>query len=160
MAGARSLRPVVGILALIVLIALLRPRDRKPVPSAGSGPKGHPIPYSVVQTWDIPCSGRVGEGRVIVVDSQYRADSALRQLGAQLHKERPEEWCSNVEVFDDSVLATDRDAGLAQKLPKARQLKFDTHYLGLYLRNRHTGHAQWDFGLRGLINDPLVTIKY
>lgn len=159
MAPSQRHRPIIAVIGLLVLILLLQPRDRaRPVTSAQATVPT--IPYSVVQTWDIPCSGHGGAGRVIVVDSQFRSDSGLRRLGTQLHGERPDEWCSVVEVFDDSLLATVRQTGIVQKLPKAKQKRFDAHYIATYIRMRRTGHNALTYGLGGLTKYPLEQVTY
>jgi hypothetical protein len=164
MANVLKSRPLIAVGVLILLIIVLMPHgEQRPASESAKAaqPAVPPIPYALVETWDIPCSGRDGMGRVIVVDSAYRTDSELRRLGEQLREERPQEWCSNVEVFDDSLMATLRDKGIGGDLrPKSKQARFDSHYLGLYFRNRHSRTNELTFGLQGITKDSIVSVKY
>jgi hypothetical protein len=116
-----------------------------------------PIPYEVVQEWDIPNGGF---GRVIVIDSSNRNELDLRHLGEELRDTTRHDRNAGVEVYDNVEAAKLRDAGLVEKLPKKKQAFHDAHRIGDYTRNGNTGHNQWVFGLHGLMADPVVTVKF
>jgi hypothetical protein len=151
---------VLGGIILIALFGSIGSRDKSPTAVGDAGPTSAAttpdIPYIEVQDWDI--NGR-GTGRVIVIDSQYRTDAALRQLGDQLRNAYSDDRMANIEVFDDSALAARRDRGIIGKLAPSLQQRFDRHYLGVYVRNQATGHESWVFGLNGVTQNP-IEIKY
>jgi hypothetical protein len=141
--------------------------DRRPAAAPTSAPTPATIPYRVVQTWDIfyvrPSGRRVvtGHGRVVVVDSTVRNEADLRRLGQQLHAEAPTEGTAHVEVFDDSVAASRRQQGAAEKLSPAQQRHFDRHLIGAYNRNHGNGGIDfWIYGLNGVANDPTTEVTY
>jgi hypothetical protein len=107
----------VAIVGVIVAIGLFRPGQRSTsLPdTTTSGAVTAPIPYTVVEARPIP-GGR--QARVIVIDSAYRTDAALRQLGAELHRDHPRDF---ILVYTDSLSATRRDRGDTDRLPLAQQ---------------------------------------
>jgi hypothetical protein len=114
----RNQRLALRFLGAVLVIGACEPEDR-PSTRAASERASPSIPYTTVEEWRINPDR---DGRVIVIDSVYRTDSALRRLGAELHRDHPGDF---VLVFTDSVSATRRGQGDLDELPSDQQRQYD-----------------------------------
>jgi hypothetical protein len=136
-----------GMLAACVSGDKARSESRREGTTTSSPATTH-IPYTVVEARPIP-GGR--QAQVIVIDSAYRTDAALRQLGSELHRDHPRDF---ILVYTDSMSATRRDRGDVDRLPPAQQRQYDRSLVASTTLMPGT----WLFSVDGIRQDPDTTL--
>ena len=88
---------------------------------------------------------------MIVIESAYRTDAALRQLGAELHRDHPRDF---ILVYTDSMSATRSDRGDVDRLPPSQQRRYDRSLVASTTLTPGT----WLFSVDGIRQDPDTTL--
>jgi hypothetical protein len=139
----RNRRLALRFVGVVLGIGACGPEDR-PSSRAGTERASASIPYTTVKEWRIS-PGR--KGRVIVIDSVYRTDLALRRLGAELHRDHPGDF---VMVFTDSLSTTRTAQGDLDELPPDQQRQYDRSMVG----STTVQPGIWIFSVDGIRQDP------
>lgn len=117
------------------------PKSEKPAPTK--------IDYTIVTSWNPP----VGKGMAIVVPPSLKQEAKLVAFAKQLQEEYNDQQFVLVQIFDDQKAAELRNKVTSGGASKAEFKFYDSHNIGTYTKNNHTGNHEISIHPRGL-NDP------
>ncbi len=154
-----------GLVGVLVLIGVFgrQPPDQAGAGATTAGPAMETaaavptaIPFEIVHEWRI---GGEHVGRIVVIDSTYRTEPAMRRVGEELYLYARRDHVDLTQVYDNAGAAVLRNGGLLENLPPKQQAFHDRHLVGALIYNKGR-HGQWMFGLNGMKSDPVISVDY
>src|SRR3989344_2916531 len=120
-------------------------------------PQQKQISYQIIDRWAIPNGG---EGKVIVISSDYLNETDMVALGEKIKNDTQNDRNAFISVFDNASAAALRNKVSADEATAAEQELYDKHFIAKYTKNGNTGFHEFVIFFDGVMGTNHRTIEY